>query len=112
MPELPPVTIATFPCSPFITPSLELSCGQCVLEASPLHLGPDVTVCPPVGSRDGTIGRGDDMNFDNLVAVLAIAAAVPLVLAFVPRLPVPGPVLEIVAGILLGPAVLDVVQPD
>ena len=52
------------------------------------------------------------MNFDSLVAVLAIAAAVPLILAAVPRVPVPGPVLEIVAGIVLGPAVLGVVKPD
>ena len=52
------------------------------------------------------------MNFDSLVAVLAIAAAVPLILAAVPRLAVPGPVLEIVAGIVLGPAVLDLVKPD
>jgi Kef-type K+ transport system membrane component KefB len=52
------------------------------------------------------------MNFDNLVAVLAVAAAVPLLLAAVPRVPVPGPVLEIVAGIVLGPAVLDLVKPD
>jgi Kef-type K+ transport system membrane component KefB len=46
------------------------------------------------------------MNFDNIVVVLAVAAAVPLILAAVPRVPVPGPVLEIVAGIVLGPAVL------
>ena len=52
------------------------------------------------------------MNYDNLVAVLAVAVAVPLVLAAVPRVPVPGPVLEIVAGIVLGPAVLNLVQPD
>jgi len=52
------------------------------------------------------------MNYDNLVAVLAVAVAVPLVLAAVPRVPVPGPVLEIVAGIMLGPAVLGLVQPD
>ena len=43
------------------------------------------------------------MNFDNLVAVLAVAAAVPLILAAVPRVRVPGPVLEIVAGIVLVP---------
>ncbi|MDP9219512.1 MAG: cation:proton antiporter, partial [Actinomycetota bacterium] len=30
----------------------------------------------------------------------------------VPKLPIPGPVLEIIAGIVLGPAVLDVVQVD
>jgi Kef-type K+ transport system membrane component KefB len=52
------------------------------------------------------------LNFDNLVAVLAVAAAVPLILAAVPRVPVPGPVLEIVAGIVLGPAVLGLVKPD
>ena len=52
------------------------------------------------------------MNFDNLVAVLAVAAAVPLIVAAVPQVPVPGPVLEIVAGIVLGPAVLDLVKPD
>ena len=52
------------------------------------------------------------MNFDNLLAVLAVAAAVPLILATVPRVPVPEPVLEIVAGIVLGPAVLDLVKPD
>ena len=52
------------------------------------------------------------MNFDNLVAVLAVATAVPLILATAPRVPVPGPVLEILAGIVLGPAVLDLVKPD
>ena len=52
------------------------------------------------------------MNFDNLVAVLAVAAAVPLLLAAVPRVRVPGPVLEIVAGIVLGPAVLHLIRPD
>ena len=52
------------------------------------------------------------MNFDNLVAVLAVAAAVPLILTAVPLVRVPGPVLEIVAGIVLGPAVLDLVKSD
>jgi Kef-type K+ transport system membrane component KefB len=52
------------------------------------------------------------MNFDNLVAVLAVAAAVPLILTAVPQVRVPGPVLEIVAGIVLGPAALDLVKPD
>ena len=52
------------------------------------------------------------MNFDNLVAVLTVAAAVPLILTAVPRVRVPGPVLEIVAGVVLGPAVLDLVKPD
>ena len=52
------------------------------------------------------------MNFDNLVAVLAVAAAVPLILSTIPKVPIPGPVLEIVAGIVLGPAVLNLVKPD
>ncbi|MBT3166197.1 cation:proton antiporter [Streptomyces sp. Vc74B-19] len=52
------------------------------------------------------------MSYDNLVIVLAVAAAVPFLLALVPRLPLPGPVLEIVAGVVLGPAVLNWVQPD
>jgi Kef-type K+ transport system membrane component KefB len=43
------------------------------------------------------------INFDNLVAVLAVAAAVPLILTAGPLVRVPGPVLEIVAGIVLGP---------
>jgi Kef-type K+ transport system membrane component KefB len=52
------------------------------------------------------------MSFDNLLVVAAIAAAIPLLLGFAPRLAVPGPVLEIVAGIVLGPAVLNVVRVD
>ncbi|SDN61315.1 cation:proton antiporter [Streptomyces wuyuanensis] len=52
------------------------------------------------------------MAYDNLVIVLAVAAGVPFLLALVPRVPLPGPVLEIVAGIVLGPAVLNVVHAD
>ncbi|GAA3773233.1 cation:proton antiporter [Streptomyces chiangmaiensis] len=52
------------------------------------------------------------MGYDNLLIVLAIAAGVPLLLATVPRLPLPGAVLEILAGIILGPAVLHVVEAD
>src|SRR4051794_13702052 len=51
------------------------------------------------------------MSFDNLVIIAAVAAAIPLVLG-VTGLRVPGPVLEIVAGIALGPAVLDVLHVD
>ena len=47
-----------------------------------------------------------------LVIVLAVAAAVPLLLGFVPRLPLPGPVVEIVAGVVIGPSVLAWVRPD
>ncbi|MEU3620299.1 cation:proton antiporter [Streptomyces sp. NPDC006872] len=52
------------------------------------------------------------MVYNNLVIVLAVAASVPFLLSLVPRVPLPGPVLEIVAGIVLGPAVLNLVQPD
>ncbi|AWW35716.1 cation:proton antiporter [Streptomyces cadmiisoli] len=52
------------------------------------------------------------MSYDNLVIVLAVAAGVPFLLALIPRVPLPGPVLEIVAGIVLGPSVLNVVQVD
>jgi len=47
-----------------------------------------------------------------LVIVLAVAAAIPLVLGFMPRLPLPGPVVEIVAGVVIGPTVLAWVQAD
>lgn len=47
-----------------------------------------------------------------LVIVLVVAAAVPLFLGVVRRLPLPGPVVEIVAGVLIGPSVLGWVQPD
>ncbi|CAA9337819.1 MAG: hypothetical protein AVDCRST_MAG07-2189 [uncultured Frankineae bacterium] len=49
---------------------------------------------------------------DDLVLVLAIAAVVPLALASLPRLALPAPVVEILAGIVLGPGVLAVVEPD
>jgi Kef-type K+ transport system membrane component KefB len=52
------------------------------------------------------------VSYDNLLIVVAVAAAVPFVLGLFPRLPLPAPVLELVAGIVLGPAVLNVVQPD
>jgi Kef-type K+ transport system membrane component KefB len=53
-----------------------------------------------------------DVSFDGLLAVMAVAALVPIVLGLVPRLPVPDSVLEILAGILIGPAVLDWVHTD
>lgn len=48
----------------------------------------------------------------NLLAVSAIAAAVPLLRGLLPRIPFPGPVLELLAGILVGPAVLGLVELD
>jgi Kef-type K+ transport system membrane component KefB len=53
-----------------------------------------------------------DVAFTNLLIVAAVAAAVPLALGWAPRLRVPSVVLEIVAGIVLGPSVLGWVQVD
>jgi len=51
-------------------------------------------------------------SFSNLLAVVAIAFAAPLLLGFVPRLVLPAVVLEIVAGIIVGPDVLGLVEVD
>src|SRR4029450_12266031 len=48
-----------------------------------------------------------DVSFDDILLVMVVAVAVPLLLGLFPRLPVPSSVLEIAAGILIGPAVLD-----
>ena len=53
-----------------------------------------------------------NLRRDTLVIVLAVAAAIPLLLGFMPRLPLPGPVVEIAAGVLIGPSVLAWVRPD
>ncbi|MCW0213970.1 MAG: cation:proton antiporter [Pseudonocardia sp.] len=47
-----------------------------------------------------------------LVIVLAVAAGVPLLLGLVPALRLPGALLEIIAGVLIGPSVLGWVTPD
>jgi Kef-type K+ transport system membrane component KefB len=52
------------------------------------------------------------VDFDNLLLVMAVAVLVPLLLGLVPRVPVPSSVLEIAAGIVIGPAVLDWVSND
>jgi Kef-type K+ transport system membrane component KefB len=53
-----------------------------------------------------------DVPFTNLLIVAAVAAAVPLGLGWAPRLRVPSVVLEIVAGVLLGPSGLGWVEVD
>ncbi|HET6165912.1 MAG TPA: cation:proton antiporter [Marmoricola sp.] len=53
-----------------------------------------------------------DVGFSNLFGVLVIALAAPLVLGFVPRVRVPAVVLEIVAGVVAGPAVLGWLDRD
>src|SRR5271157_2119411 len=54
----------------------------------------------------------DQVNVVNLIAVaiaLSLSASIP---ALLPRLPVPGVVLEIVIGVLIGPQVLNIVHPQ
>jgi len=51
-------------------------------------------------------------SFDNLLLVMAVAFAAPLVLGLFPRLQLPSVVLEIVAGIVIGPSVLGFVEFD
>ena len=53
-----------------------------------------------------------DVSFNNLLAVAAIAVLAPLLLGFAPRLRVPAIVLEIVAGVIVGPSVLGWVEVD
>jgi Kef-type K+ transport system membrane component KefB len=53
-----------------------------------------------------------DVSFTGLVVVAAVAFVVPLVLGLVPRLPLPAVVLEIVAGIVIGPSLLGWVELD
>ncbi|WP_372660575.1 cation:proton antiporter [Amycolatopsis kentuckyensis] len=52
------------------------------------------------------------VGFVNLFAVAAIALAAPLLLGLAPKLRVPAVVLEIVAGIALGPSGLGWIEPD
>jgi Kef-type K+ transport system membrane component KefB len=51
-------------------------------------------------------------SFDDLLIVVAIAFAAPFVLGLAPSVRLPSPVLEIVAGIVVGPSVLDWAQND
>ena len=52
------------------------------------------------------------MTSGALVVVLAVAAGVSVLRGLVPGLPLPGPLLELLCGIVLGPTVLNVVTVD
>ena len=52
------------------------------------------------------------VSFVNLLSVAAVAFAAPFLLGLLPRLRLPAVVLEIVAGIVLGPAALGWVRVD
>lgn len=51
-------------------------------------------------------------SLENLLLILAVAFAVPFLLGLFPRLLLPSVVLEIVAGIVIGPSVLGLVEVD
>lgn len=53
-----------------------------------------------------------DVSFDNLLIVAVIAVAAPMLIGFRPSLRIPAVVLEIVAGIVVGPSVLGWVEAD
>jgi Kef-type K+ transport system membrane component KefB len=53
-----------------------------------------------------------NLSFNSVLILAAVAVLVPLVLGLVPRLPVPGAVLEVIAGIVVGPSVLGWVRID
>ena len=53
-----------------------------------------------------------DVGFDNLLLVLAIAFCVPLGLGLLPKVRIPSVAVEILAGIVLGPAVLGWIDVD
>jgi Kef-type K+ transport system membrane component KefB len=52
------------------------------------------------------------ISFNSVLIIAGVAVLVPVVLGMFPRLPVPGAVLEVVAGILIGPSVLGWVRVD
>jgi Kef-type K+ transport system membrane component KefB len=52
------------------------------------------------------------ISFNSVLIIAGIAVLVPVVLGLLPRLPVPGPVLEVIAGIVVGPSVLGWVRVD
>ena len=53
-----------------------------------------------------------DVSFTNLLVICAVAVAAPLLVGFLPWLRIPSVVLEIVAGIVLGPSVLGWLHVD
>jgi Kef-type K+ transport system membrane component KefB len=53
-----------------------------------------------------------DVSFNNLLIISAVAVLAPLAVGFFPRLRIPAVVLEIVAGIVIGPSMLGWVKVD
>jgi Kef-type K+ transport system membrane component KefB len=53
-----------------------------------------------------------NLSFNSVLIIAAVAVLVPLVLGLVPQLPIPEAVLEVIAGVVVGPAVLGWVRVD
>jgi Kef-type K+ transport system membrane component KefB len=69
--------------------------------------------CRHTGGQGGRAqGGGCDISFNSVLIIAGVAVLVPLVLGLVPRLPVPGAALEVIAGIVIGPSVLGWVRVD
>ena len=61
------------------------------------------------------VSKGDWMlpiSFNSVLIIAGISVLVPVVLGLLPRLPVPGAVLEVIAGIVVGPSVLNWARID
>jgi Kef-type K+ transport system membrane component KefB len=52
------------------------------------------------------------ISFNSVLIIAGISVLIPVVLGLLPRLPVPGAVLEVIAGIVVGPSVLNWVRID
>jgi len=52
------------------------------------------------------------ISFNGVLIIAAIAVLVPVVLGFLPKVPLPGAVLEVIAGIVIGPSLLGWVHID
>jgi len=52
------------------------------------------------------------ISFNSVLIIAVIAVLVPVILGLLPQVPVPGAVLEVIAGILVGPSVLGWVRVD
>jgi Kef-type K+ transport system membrane component KefB len=63
-------------------------------------------------TKRGSTGEWMPISFNSVLIIAGISVFFPVVLGLLPRLPVPGAVLEVIAGIVVGPSVLNWVRID
>ena len=63
-------------------------------------------------TKRGSTGEWMPISFNSVLIIAGISVFIPVVLGLLPRLPVPEAVLEVIAGIVLGPSVLNWVRID